>query len=454
MKKNRSTISAQIQWHEGMALSPHHFQQSDLRIYQFLAHHLNLISFHHWGIQDLLIDQSVLPEGLYRVISAEIAMRDGLVFDYQLGVDDVLLEIDLKPSKPESSNEILTVNLVVPGRVAGTSPITAAIPRFRSIPGLPVNDENTDDNPIIIQRLLPCLKLHVGNALPAQHSGFPIAKIKFVDNAFKLVDYTPPCFQVLSDSHLWKYCAEMGRIIREKSQSLSEKWQNRVGTSLLRETADMLKPLVSVLPVIESMISSCSFSPAELYGSLMRTAGQVSQLHLSNVPPFFLPYNHNEIDMCITPIIDYIISCVENLSLEYAILPFKKDGRVFSFKLSSAYFNFDKKLYVGLRAPQGIQVRQIEAWMNDAVVVSNDAIKKVQTQRVTGAKRSLLDGDKLFEMSPPRDVTLFCIEIEQQFIFPDQYLHIFNPSDDEYSRPVDIVLYFSKDEKQELLDVA
>lgn len=443
--KNSSTIVPLIHWTEGMALSQHHFQQSDLRTHQVLAHHLNLISFHHWGIQELRIDPAVLPDGVFRVLSAELAMPDGLAFHYDANSAHPL-EIDLNPFKPQSSTESLTVQIAVPSRVAGVSPLRMAVPRFDSIDGEQVNDENTDDNPITIRRLIPRFVLSVGE-LPARHAGFPIARVHFSDNAFALVNYTPPCFQVEPESHLWAVCAEMAGMMRAKALGLCEKWQSRVGTSLLQETAEMLKPLVTILPTLESLVSSRCVSPASLYENLVRAAGIISQLHLSQVPPNFVPYDHNEIDLCILPLLEYICDCIEHLSLEYVIFPFQQHDGVFSFKLNPAYLGTAKEIFVGVRARRGMASRLVEEWMKDAIVVSDGAIQKVQSQRVTGAARMLVEGEKLTEISPPRETLLFAIQIDPQFIMPAQYLHIFNPSDTLDVRPADIVLYVPKDER-------
>ncbi|MDR1208527.1 MAG: type VI secretion system baseplate subunit TssK [Holosporales bacterium] len=448
-------IIHQIQWHDGMALLPHHFQQLDLRLFQVISHNMNLVSRYHWGIQDLELDALALPDGIFRMQNAEVVMPDGLIFHYT-SKDQLLptLEIDLRPFKPASSREFVTVQLVLPARLDGISPIRAATPRFKSIEGPSIIDENTDDNPVAIPRLIPCFSLTVGNVPPPKHVGFPIAKVKFVDGSFSLADYTPPCFQISEKSHLWGICIDMTRKIREKAQALSEKWQNQIGTSLLRETSEMLKPLVAMLPTLEALITSKDVAPFELYDELMESAGFIAQLNLSSVPPRFTKYNHNNVDECIIPILQYITQCIEHLSLEYAIFSFKKNDRVFSFKLNAAYYHSSKEIFIGLRAKPGIQPRQIEDWMNEAVIVSDDALRKVQNMRVTGAPRQLIIGEQLYEMSPPRDISLFAVTLDSQFILPNQYLHIFNPSDTEHFRPMDIVLYVPKDAKEPIVEAA
>lgn len=441
-----SSILPLIQWHDGMALLPHHFQQLDLRWSQVLSHHINLISSHHWGIQDLVIDTLTLPEGLFRILNAEIVLQDGLICHYTSKDARFLpLEVDLRPFKPTSRQNELLIQLVLPARLEGISPIRAAAPRFRSYEGTPVTDENTDDHPVSIPRLVPCLNLTVGETLPANHVGFPVAKVRFVDGAFVRAPYTPPCFQIEEPSHLWDICMETTQKIREKVLALSEKWQNQIGTSLLRETEETLKPLVAMLPTLEALMTSKEASPFELYNELMESAGFIAQLNLSSPPPRFGKYNHNDIDGSILPVVRYIAQCIDHLSLDYAIFPFKKNDRVFSFRLSQSYFDRGSVLCVGLRARPGIQSSQIQTWMNAAVIVSDDALQAVQARRIIGAPRQLIEGDLLYEMMPSRDVTLFAIDLNSPYILQNQYLHIFNPSDTEYDRPVDIVLYVKKD---------
>lgn len=439
-----SSIVPMIQWHDGMALQPHHFQQLELRWSQVLSHHINLVSSHHWGIQDIVLDPLTLPDGLFRILNAEVVMPDGLICHYTSKDERFLpLEVDLNPFKPHSSRSVLTIQIVLPTRIDGISPIRAAAPRFRSYEGAPITDENTDDHPVTIPRLVPCLGLVVGDDLPVNHVGFPIAKVRFVDEAFELAPFTPPCFQIEEPSHLWDVCVDTARKIREKVIALSEKWQNQIGSALLRETENVLKPLVAMLPTLEALMSSKEATPFELYNELMEGAGLVSQLNLSTPPPRFGKYNHNNIDASIFPVINYIAQCVDHLSLDYAIFSFKKNDRIFSFRLLPTHFG--KELIVGLRSRPGIQTTQLQGWMNEAVIVSDEAIQSVQSKRVVGAPRQLVEGEKLYEMMPSRDVTLYAINLDTPYIQQNQYLHIFNPSDTEYERPLDIVLYVKKD---------
>ena len=103
-----------IQWHEGMLLSPQHLQQNDLRFEQILHHHMKLIAPYHWGVSHLKLDPIVLPDGLVRVLALQAVMPDGLVIDYEAtSGEDVPLEVDIKPFKPLSPREEITISLAI-----------------------------------------------------------------------------------------------------------------------------------------------------------------------------------------------------------------------------------------------------------------------------------------------------------------------------------------------------
>ena len=52
-----------IQWHEGMLLSPQHFQQEAARVDALVAWHTLASSPYSWGIRKLELDQSLLVAG-------------------------------------------------------------------------------------------------------------------------------------------------------------------------------------------------------------------------------------------------------------------------------------------------------------------------------------------------------------------------------------------------------
>jgi hypothetical protein len=65
-----------IQWHEGMLLSPQHFQQEAARVDALVAWHTLASSPYSWGIRRLELDQSLRNELTYHHrISYEMPAR-------------------------------------------------------------------------------------------------------------------------------------------------------------------------------------------------------------------------------------------------------------------------------------------------------------------------------------------------------------------------------------------
>src|SRR4026208_2534070 len=94
---NAYDIPDAIQWHEGLLLTPQHFQQLTSRHDALVQYGTSLIAPFCWGVRRFKYDNVGLPGGKLRVLELEAVMPDGLVVVHGLhgsGRDDVF-EIDL-----------------------------------------------------------------------------------------------------------------------------------------------------------------------------------------------------------------------------------------------------------------------------------------------------------------------------------------------------------------------
>src|SRR5438105_14027397 len=85
-----------IQWHEGMLLSPQHFQQLSLRQEELMAYHLTMVSPFHWAVTHLKHDPVLLVSGTYRITELEGIVPDGLGIS-RSGQAGAAVEVDLPP---------------------------------------------------------------------------------------------------------------------------------------------------------------------------------------------------------------------------------------------------------------------------------------------------------------------------------------------------------------------
>ena len=77
--KRAKDIPAAINWHEGMLLTPQHFQQFAARQEDLVAYAAHAAAPYFWGVHRL--DLLLQPEGLLQVRELEAVMPDGLIVE-------------------------------------------------------------------------------------------------------------------------------------------------------------------------------------------------------------------------------------------------------------------------------------------------------------------------------------------------------------------------------------
>ncbi|MDP2193317.1 MAG: type VI secretion system baseplate subunit TssK [Alphaproteobacteria bacterium] len=440
----RSLICPQIQWHEGMLLSPHHFQQSDLRNHQLMIHHMSLMNPYHWGVRQIKLDPVVLPDGLIRILELEAVMPDGLIISYHVNQADIPpLEFDLKPYKKDLiDGGQLTIQLALPLRHEKASPIVGEFARYWSVEGEEVNDDTAPDNVIKIPRLFPRVQLVASETSPPRTTSFPLMKIRYQNEAFVQTNFLPPLFLFEQGNPILDQCLELVKIIREKASYLSDRWQSQAGTPLAGETAALLRPLISVLPLFESLVHGDGNPPSVFYRQLCLIAGYLSNLRLEQLPPVMPVYKHADLYATFEPILEHMHYMLGTIEKAYASFIFHQRDRLFSLRMHAAYQS--DKLYLGMRIPRGMTELQLSDWISDAIIASDDAIDAVRDKRITGARRTLIREGDMYQLVPSRGIILVEVENDPAYIHLDQNLNIFNPADHPDRRPTEIILYVKK----------
>ena len=131
-------IPQAVQWHEGMFLSPQHFQQQQIYYERLQRHLMEQAQPYYWGIYQLEVDTKALRDGLVIIEKLHCVMPDGLIVEYDAeqdkngGSDGLRLDVKGHPDVEEDQRYI-TVQIAVPVRGAGAaSTANTAINRFTS----------------------------------------------------------------------------------------------------------------------------------------------------------------------------------------------------------------------------------------------------------------------------------------------------------------------------------
>ena len=73
---NAYEIPDAIQWHEGLLLTPQHFQQLSTRHEALVQYGTSLVAPFCWGVRRLKYDRVSLTMGKFRVLQLEAVMPD------------------------------------------------------------------------------------------------------------------------------------------------------------------------------------------------------------------------------------------------------------------------------------------------------------------------------------------------------------------------------------------
>ena len=439
-------IPLDLNWHEGMSLSPHQFQQNDLRFQQTIGAHCNFMNPYHYGICSISIDNISLSNGIFRLNSVDAIFQDGLILSYNPKINKhiKIIEVNLS-SMPEDVYEFF-IYLCIAEYSEDVSPILGNPARYYSIEGPTVSDFNVKDLVAKLPRLYPNAFLHAGNSVPEFCIGFPIAKLSRSENLFKIKDWSYPRLLLEQDSKITKRCIDIATSAREKAMFLSEKLKTQIGGVTSYDIESLLVKLMMILPTIEGIASMPNIRPYDLYTNLLHILGCVSTLIPSELPPVLSPYNHNDIDSSfgqLISMIEYYMSAIER---GFTIKQFSRDENFYFTMLSKEELKKfrDGKIFVGIRGSGSMGIEKINAWMESAVIVSDFAIQNVRSRRIKGAKRTKADRERVLEITPGVGVVLFEIDIDVNYIASDERLHIFNQGASKNDTPNELIMYIPR----------
>ncbi|MBE7501650.1 MAG: type VI secretion system baseplate subunit TssK [Verrucomicrobiales bacterium] len=450
----------EIAWHEGMLLEPEHFTDTALRGQRLLGRLATGLHPYPWGLRILKLDQSQLTAGVLQVIEVEALMPDGLHL-WRRNVHPPELRLDLTDEGVVglASDGILTVHLAVPSDVGSSGNLQGLLPRLVSVnPPARPNTSQASESPEI-PRLQPNVRLVPGEVPPANHTSFPLLKVRLRDNLF-LPDeeYVPPLLHsVLADSvppldrplrTLWGHIAVR---LREKVTVLISENRGRAGRwgpDRAPEPASgwarphPLTSLVAGLPELEGLLEAPTLHPFEIYRCLCRLLGHLCPFAEDGQPPRPDAYDHNSL----LAVFSSLVAQINTLMLlavpdTHTAIPFELFAEGFRLHFRPEWRR--SKLLIGLRRRADRDLKELSAWMRSAVLCAGSKLEDAKRQRVTGAPHAPFAGDA--HIAPTSDRLLFHCSAEAPWVQEDEPLVLVNPGDaGQPPAPLEAVLYVRK----------
>lgn len=437
---NPGSPRARIQWHEGMLLSPQHFQQESGRVDALLAWQMQVAVPFAWGVRRLKIDTALLAAGILRVVQLEAVMPDGTAVvhsaqDVQHGV----LELDLSPHATAMSNAAVDVYLALP--VSPSMRSNGSPSRFRSVSTVAVEDEVSEALPADVPRLLPNLSLLAGATPSGLYTSFRLASV-FKDNeVIKLGTALPPLLEVPKEGELWERLSTFVAQLRGKAAFVAK--QTAVPSSRTEdrlaylEQRERLRNLMTGLPLVEAVMRTPALHPYQLFLSLCSLLGPLSLLRPGGLPPVPPEYDHADPLTTLTPVLAALQGALDEISQDYREFKFEFRHAAFEIVLQSEWIA--PQLIVGLR---GQPERELIAWMEGAIVGSQSTYGSLRERRVLGAERLFIESSKELGVRASAGYTLFSIKLDEALILAGEPLVISNSAESATAqRPQEMVLF-------------
>lgn len=449
-----------IQWHEGLLLTPQHFQQLASRHEALVQYSTSLLAPFCWGIRRFKYDPVRLPAGTFSVVELEAVMPDGLVVSHGInssGRDEQLELPLLKPKElelplmkvREADDDGLLIHLAV--ALTADSNLNGD-GRYESSKGRPPVANETHLGKPQIYRLKPKLTL-LPKTMPASYVGFPLARVVYQDSSFALDEkFIPPMLTVPVQSkaeggsadlaqRLSGKCSEVALEVRKRAMQLADGRGKHSADGQVQDEAafrSRLLSLVGALPYFEAVLRTGLSHPYSVYLALCSMAGQIAVLGKEMVPPPFRPYNHNDLDWTFNPVFDFIHQTLDQgVPQSFETHPFKYQEleRVYELSLFPAKW-MTKRLAIGIKGRLGMSRDDVISWGESCRIGSKGKISPMRQKRIRGPVRKQVD--RVDDIFPANGFVLFSLNADASFIEPDKALQIENP---DGAQPAEIVLH-------------
>lgn len=442
---SKQIIPEQVQWHEGMLLTPHHFQQMAARTDALQTYNIQRVQPFAWGIYHILLDNSSLVSGVFRVLELECIMPDGLYVRYPASEnDEQVLMLDLRGYENALRQSPMKIYIAVNKPIQGVA--VGANNRFSSVSSEPVADINTGDIGMPIPRLRPRLQLLIGEPSAAHYTLMPLAEVQLQFESYKTTQFIPPFFHTTSSTDIAAEVRSIAQLLREKALTLSNLLSAPTvseDSSLLTTIRQNISLLTTGLPRLEALLAAQNTHPFTLYLALCDIAGLVSPLHQGVVPPLFPPYDHNNMREAYREVLAFINTAVRTgITDSHDSYAFLYSGGVFTLSFRPEWIG--KSVFIMVRGARGSTETDIRRWVETSIIGAQPLCQSMRDRRILGVSRKSVERDG--QLTPPRGSLLYALTYSPEYIQPEIPLEVSNLSEKmNTGDPAEILLFVRKE---------
>lgn len=429
-----------IQWHEGMLLSPQHFQQESARVDALVGWQALAALPTGWGVRRLQLDDARLTNGVVSISMLEAILPDGMAVRYHAGeARGQALSLDLAPHAGAMEQGPLAVYLVVGSARSLRLPGQPA--RFRPIASSLVEDEVSEALAEEVPRMTANLSLVAGSMPGPAHVALHLLTLRRENEIVRRAPFWPAQLEVPADSAVLQRAQALAAQMRSKAVFLGR--QTALGSSRLEDRMALLElkarlsSLTLNLPLLEAVVYAPPVQPLPLYLALCAQLGPLAALRGDAVPMAPPPYVHADSHAAFVAVLEKLHALVDEVSQEWKTEVFRRQEQEFALPLRAEWLG--PRLVVGLR---GRSERDLARWMEGALIGSRTVAASLAARRVPGAQRQPIEAAPELGLRGGAGWSLFAIDVSDHFIVADQDLLISNIHDlQQASLPQEIALF-------------
>lgn len=442
-------VPEQIMWHDGMLLSPQHFQQAFKRCENIFRYHNFENSPYPFGIKTFKFEESSFSSGVLKIEELECTFQDGLEYYYNSGMDSSSLQFDLTTYKEILNKQPLTLAICVPKNKNKNNILNSTFSRYKSVNIDAYSfDENTGEDEIFIPRIKANIFFIFEHEVTSNYISLPIAKI-YLDNSFyKTKTFAPPSTKVVKQSPIWNICNSICMLLRYKIQDIIEdlhKFDNETHRGIFYEKQLALKSMKANLPRLEACLHSGQLHPFQLYLEIYHVYGQIIANDTEESPQALIEYNHFNILECFEKIFKNIVEFLEReIPTGFNITKIIKIDKKFQSSFNTKLSTLDNNTHIllGFKKSYFVTNENFIQWIKSAIICEEENYSITLERRSLGFSRNIIE--KYDTLIPQRNIFLVYVKLENTK--KEKINIVISPSIDDniHFLPDEIILYSRK----------
>lgn len=363
-------------WQQGLFLQPQHFQLQEQSFRGLLTPYGRYASPHLWGVGEMEIRASALPNRILALHRGSFLFPDGTWVE--LPGNAVVRARSFDESWAGPLNVYLALkawddageNVTVVDSLENISGVTTRFAATTDPEEIP--DLHAGGPAGRVRRLHYVLKLlwehEIGEA--GDYVTMPLAQLAKSGAEVRVSeDYSPPCLTLAASESLSRLVTEIRDQVTARGHQLEEYKKRRGVHSAEFGSRDMvyilaLRSLNRAIPLLHHFTETRDVHPWAAYGALRQLVGDLSSFservnalgEWSDGRRMIPPYNHRDLWGCYSALQDLLSSLLDEITAgpEY-IIRLVRDGAHWAADLRPAVFEGRNRFYLALRTEAGPQ---------------------------------------------------------------------------------------------------